>query len=141
MFSLGWLTLFLEARARAAEVLAALPPPTPDEIGRNVPAAFQNLGPDWIFTRGKLLAVTETRREQMVYSAAGFDVARPFSEEYIIYDGAYGYRDHQGRARIHRMKRSQNERDFRDSRMFIILFDRRRPRRHHLFTFQGSRPR
>jgi hypothetical protein len=133
---IGRLLLYLSARAKAKTLLAGVEPPTPDEIARFVPEKFRNLGPDWVFTRGKLLVTTETRHHRIVGSLAGFDVAKPFREEYSLYHGAYGYYDHRGRLHVRRLKPSENDRSFREGRPFIILFDRRSPGRHHLFTFQ-----
>lgn len=118
----------------ALKLLDAVQPPTQEEIELYVPEAYRNPGPDWIFTRGKVLTFSERRKTRLVGSVGGFDVAREFEEQYSIYSGVYGYRDHTGRVQTFSMAETENDRSVRPGRSFIICFDRRSPRVHHLFT-------
>ena len=99
-----------------------------------MPEGYRNLGPDWIFTRGKVLTFSETRKTRMVGSVGGFDVAHEFAEEYSVYRGVYGYYDHSRRIQTFAMPPTENSLLVRPGRPFIICFDRRTPRVHHLFT-------
>lgn len=117
----------------AQKLLDDVQPPTQQEIELYVPEKYRSLGPDWIFTRGKVLAFSERRKRGMVGSVAGFDVAQEFEEEYSVYSGIYGYRDHRHRIQTFRMAPTENDAAVRPGRSFIICFNRRRPRVHHLF--------
>ena len=117
----------------ALALLDGVKPPTRDEIELYVPEKYRNLGPDWSFTRGKVLTFDEKRRRRVVGSLGGFDVAKEFEEEYSVYYGVYGYSDHQGRVHTFAMAPTDNDAAVRPGRSFIICFDRRTPRRHHLF--------
>ena len=118
----------------AVSLLDDVRPPTPEEIALYVPENFRNPGPDWIFTRGKVLAFNETVKTRRVGSAAGFDVAKEFDEDYSVYRGVYGYRDHRNRLYSFFMKPTENDQAVRPGRTFIICFNRNSPGRHHLFT-------
>jgi hypothetical protein len=140
-----WLVLLLRglrptARWRAPRVpressrlLDDVRPPTREEIELHVSRAYRNPGPDWIFTRARVLAFSETRRTRRVGSVAGFDVGQDFDEEYLVYSGVYGYYDHARRLQTFAMAPTENERSVRPGRPFIVCFDRRKPRKHHLF--------
>lgn len=134
-----WLVLLLRRRraprvpAESLELLDDVQPPTPEEIELYVPEAYRNLGPDWIFTRAKVLIFSEVRKTRRVGSVAGFDVQRDFDEEYAVYTGVYGYYDHGRRLQTFAMPPTENERSVRPGRLFIVCFDRRKPRTHHLF--------
>jgi hypothetical protein len=133
-----WVVLLVRKRPsvpRAARsLLDDAQPPTREEIELYVPEAYRNLGPDWIFTRGKVLTFSERRKTRMVGSVGGFDVAHEFKEEYSVYSGIYGYYDHRGRIQTFTMRPTENDRAVRPGRSFIICFDRRSPRVHHVFT-------
>lgn len=116
------------------KLLDDVQPPTPEEIELYVPAAYRSLGPDWIFTRGKVLTFSERHKTRVVGSVGGFDVAREFEEQYSVYYGVYGYRDHTRRVQTFTMRPTENDRVVRPGRSFIICFNRRSPRVHHLFT-------
>ena len=118
----------------ALNLLDDAEPPTPQEIELYVPEAYRNLGPEWIFTRGKVLNFSEKRKTGMVGSLAGFDLAQEFEEEYSVYTGVYGYRDHTGRVQAFTMPPTENDKAVRPGRSFIICFHRSNPRKHHLFT-------
>jgi hypothetical protein len=135
-----WLLVRWYRRARnppvPPESLALLdeaPAPTDEELARFVPDPYRRLGAEWIFTRGKVLTYSERRKRRWVGSVSGFDVERSFAEEYFVYRGIYGYYDHRRRLRTFRMPTTENQRDVRPGRAFIICFDRRSPRVHHLF--------
>jgi hypothetical protein len=142
-----WLVLLMRKRTLLAarprgprvpretlKLLDDVQPPTPQEIELYVPKSYRNLGPDWIFTRGKVLTFSETSKTRMVGSVAGFDVAREFEERYSVYRGIYGYRDHTRRVQTFTMPPTENDRIVRPGRSLIICFDRRSPRMHHLFS-------
>jgi len=57
-----------------------------------------------------------------------------------VYRGVYGYYDESRRLQTFAMPPTENERLVRPGRSFIILFNRRSPRKHHLFTLQRSSP-
>jgi hypothetical protein len=116
------------------KLLDDVQPPTREEIELYVPEAYRNLGPEWIFTRGKVLTFSETRKTRVVGSVAGFDVAQEFDEEYSVYSAVYGYYDHSRRVQTFRMPPTESAVAVRPGRSFIICFDRRNPRVHHLFT-------
>lgn len=125
----------------ARKLLAGVQPPAQAEIELFVDGPYRSLGPDWIFTRGKVLTFSERRKTRVVGSVAGFDVAQEFAEEYSVYRGVYGYNDDRGRLHTFAMPPTENDRAVRPGRSFIILFNRRSPREHHLFTVQrGSHP-
>ena len=134
----AWFVLRLLRTPRVPpESLALLddaPAPSPEELERHVPAKYRALGPDWAFTRAKVLTFSERRKTRRVGSVAGFDVAREFSEEYSVYEGIYGYYDHRRRLRTFRLPPTENDRNVRPGRTFIVCFDRRSPRRHHRFS-------
>ena len=115
------------------KLLDDVQPPTQEEIELYVPEAYRNLGPEWIFTRGKVLTFSETRETRIVGSVAGFDVAHEFEEEYSVYYGVYGYYDHRRKVQTFTMPPTENDMTVRPGRSLIICFDRRRPRVHHLF--------
>jgi hypothetical protein len=115
------------------KLLDDVQPPTREEIELYVPETSRSLGPDWIFTRGKVLTFSETRKTRTVGSVGGFDVDREFEEEYAVYSGIYGYRDHAGRVHAFRMEPTENDKAVRPGRSFIVCFDRRSPRVHRLF--------
>lgn len=115
------------------KLLEDLQPPTREEIERYVPEACRNLGPDWIFTRARVLTFSEIRKTRLVGSVGGFDVAEEFEEEYSVYRGVYGYSDHRGAIQTFEMPPTENDRAVRPGRSFIVCFDRRSPRVHHLF--------
>jgi hypothetical protein len=117
----------------ALKLLDDVQPPTREEIELYVPEAYRNLGPDWTFTRGKVLEFSEKRKKRMVGSLGGFDLEREFEEEYPVYTGVYGYSDHEGRVHAFVMPPTENEMAVRPGRSFIICFNRRTPRVHHLF--------
>src|SRR4051812_14395586 len=117
----------------ALKLLDDAEPPTREEIELYVPEKCRNLGPGWIFTRGKVLAFSEKRKTRMVGSVGGFDVAQEFEEAYVLYSGVYGYYDHTRRLQTFAMAPTENNHAVRPGRPFIICFDRRRPRVHHLF--------
>jgi hypothetical protein len=123
------------------QVLEDVQPPTREEIELYVPEAYRDLGPDWIFTRGKVLTFSETAKTRVVGSVGGFDVAQEFEEQYSVYRGVYGYYDHTRRIQTFTMPSTENERLVRPGRPFIICFDRRSPRAHHLFTLVRISPR
>jgi len=134
------LSLALLARRRRARVprealrlLDDVQPPTREEIELYVPEEYRNLGPDWIFTRAKVLSFSERRKQRTVGSVGGFDVAQEFEEEYFVYSGVYGYRDDKRQVHAFTMPPTENDQAVRPARSFIICFDRRRPRVHHLF--------
>jgi hypothetical protein len=116
------------------KLLDDVEPPTPEEVELYVPERYRDLGPDWIFTRGKVLTFSETRKTRRVGSVAGFDVAKEFDEEYSVYDGVYGYYDHRRRLQTFAMAPTTNDRVVRPGRSLIICFDRRSPRVHHVFS-------
>src|SRR3954467_10052965 len=74
----------------AKKLLDEVQPPTQAEIDLFVDAPWRSLGPDWIFTRGKVLTFSERRKTRTVGSVGGFDVDREFEEEYAVYSGIYG---------------------------------------------------
>jgi len=115
------------------KLLDDLQSPTREEIELYVPEAYRNLGPEWIFTRGKVLTFSEVRKTRVVGSVGGFDVEHEFEEEYSVYRGVYGYYDHKRRVQTFRMSPTENDHAVRPGRSFIICFDRRAPRVHHLF--------
>jgi hypothetical protein len=117
----------------AWKLLDDVEPPTREEIELYVPEPYRDLGPEWIFTRGKVLTFSETRKTRMVGSVGGFDVEREFEEEYSVYYGVYGYYDHRRRLQTFAMPPTENDSVVRPGRSFIICFDRRTPRAHHLF--------
>ena len=127
--------------AESLELLDGVQPPTREEIELYVPEADRDPGPDWIFTRGKVLAFSERRKTRTVGSLGGFDVAHEFEEEYSVYSGVYGYYDHRRRLQTFAMLPTENERLVRPGRSFIICFDRRRPRVHRPFVPVRSSPR
>ena len=65
-----------------------------------------SLGPDWVFTRGEVLAARAQDVRRLVHSVAGFDVQEPFWEKYKVYEGIYAYVDHRGRLHFHRTPRN-----------------------------------
>jgi hypothetical protein len=115
------------------KLLDDVQPPTREEIELYVPEAYRNLGPEWIFTRGKVLTFSEIRKTRVVGSVGGFDVEHEFEEEYSVYHGVYGYYDHRRRVQTFTMPPTENDRAVRPRSSFIICFDRRAPRVHHLF--------
>ena len=117
----------------ALKLLEDVQPPTREEIELYVPAPEQNPGPEWIFTRGKVLTFSERRKTRVVGSLGGFDVAREFKEDYSVYSGVYGYYDHERRLQTFTMPPTENSRLVRLGRSFIICFHRRQPRVHRLF--------
>ena len=66
-------------------------------------------------------------------SVGGFDVASEFDEEYFVYSGVCGYSDHRRRLHAFKMRPTENESQIRPGRSFLICFNRKRPRVHHLF--------
>ena len=104
----------------ALKLLDDVEPPTREEIELYVPENWRNLGADWIFTRGKVLTFSETRRTRKVGSVGGFDVAQEFEEEYFLYSGVYGYSDHTGRIHTFAMAATENDHVVRPGRSFII---------------------
>src|SRR5256885_16407746 len=117
----------------AWKLLDDVQPPTRKEIELYVPEAYRDLGPEWIFTRGKVLTFSETRKTRRVGSVGGFDVAHEFDEEYSVYSGVYGYYDDRRRVQTFPMSPTENDLAVRPGRSFIICFDRRKPHVHHLF--------
>ncbi len=116
------------------KLLDDVQPPTREEIELYVPEAYRDPGPEWIFTRGKVLTFSETHKTRVVGSLGGFDLEHDFKEQYSVYRGVYGYYDQSRRIQTFAMAPTENERLVRPGRSFIISFDRRSPRRHHLFT-------
>ncbi len=115
------------------KLLDDVQPPAREEIELYVPEAWRNPGPEWIFTRAKVLTFSESRKTRVVGSVGGFDVAHEFEEEYSVYRGVYGYYDHKRRVQTFAMPATENDRAVRPGRSFIVCFDRRTPRVHHLF--------
>ncbi len=115
-------------------LLDGVQPPTREEIELYVPEAYRNPGPDWVFTRAKVLTFSEARKTRTVGSVAGFDVAEEFEEEYSVYSGVYGYYDHRRELQTFRMAPTENDRAVRPGRSLIVCFDRKRPRVHRLFA-------
>src|SRR5437763_10121586 len=76
------------------KLLDDVQPPTREEIELYVPEAYRNLGPEWIFTRGKVLTFSERRKTRVVGSVGGFDVAHEFEEQYSAYDGVHRQHQH-----------------------------------------------
>ena len=120
--------------ADALKLLDDVQAPTREEIELYVPGAYRNPGPEWIFTRGKVLTFSERRKTRVVGSLGGFDVAHEFEEDYSVYSGVYGYYDHRRRPQTFAMRPTENARLVWPGRSFIICFHRRWPRMHRLFS-------
>jgi hypothetical protein len=117
----------------ALKLLDGVQPPTREELELYVPEEFRDPGPEWFFTRAKVLTFSERRKTRTVGSVGGFDVAREFDEEYSVFTGVYAYADHRGQVQTFEMDPTENDAAVRPGRSFIICFDRRRPRVHRLF--------
>lgn len=116
-------------------------PPTREEIELYVPEEYRNPGPEWIFTRGKVLTFSERRKTRVVGSLGGFDVEHEFEEDYSVYSGVHGYYDHRRRLQTFAMRPTENERLVWPGRPFIVCFHSRRPRLHRLFALVRSSSR